>query len=156
MPHPIRLATLDDIRRALDLALRVFMEFEAPDYPPGAEENWRAQIGAKAVDPDMYLSGRRLLFVALDGDRVVGMAESRETGHIAMLFVDGAYHRRGVATALTNEMVDALKTRGFNEVTVNASPYGLPFYRHFGFRPTGPEQQKDSFIFTPMVYEQTR
>ena len=88
------------------------------------------------------------MYVALDGDKIVG----RGSGYVSMLFVDGSYHRRGIATALMGTMVCELKLRGFNKITVNSSPYGLPFYRHFGFAPTGPGQKKDGFIFTPMEY----
>ncbi|MCL2342628.1 MAG: GNAT family N-acetyltransferase [Firmicutes bacterium] len=147
-----RTAAPADIRPAFDLALRVFMEFEAPDYGPEGTNSFRRDVEAKAENLDLYLSGKRLLFVALDGETVVGMAESNEAGHVAELFVDGAYHRRGIATELMNMSVCALKLRGCDRIGVNSSPHGLPFYLNYGFQPTDTEQRKDGFIFTPMEY----
>lgn len=38
------------------------------------------------------------------------------------------------------------------ELTLNSSPYGLPFYRRLGFVPQSGEQEKDGIRFTPMKY----
>ena len=53
---------------------------------------------------------------------------------------------------MMEQMICLLKLRGSNKITLNSSPYGLPFYQHFGFITTDSEQHKDGFIFTPMVY----
>ena len=37
-------------------------------------------------------------------------------------------------------------------VTLNSSPYGLPFYEALGFVPTGKEQTVNGIRFTPMKY----
>ena len=147
-----RKATADDIQPAFELALRVFMEYEAPDYGQEGENHFCEDAEAKMANPDLYLSGKRLLFIALDGEKIIGMIESREIGHVAMLFVDGTYHRQGIATALMDTMICALKLRGYDHIGVNSSPYGLPFYLQYGFKPIDVEQHKDGFIFTPMEY----
>ena len=41
---------------------------------------------------------------------------------------------------------------GKQRMTVNASPYGVPFYHRIGFRDLGPEKQQDGIIYTPMEY----
>ncbi|MDR0951847.1 MAG: GNAT family N-acetyltransferase [Oscillospiraceae bacterium] len=69
-----------------------------------------------------------------------------------MLFVDGQYHRKGIATALMNEMVNALKAEGITRITLNSSPYGIPFYERYGFKATDCVQHKDGLIFTPMEF----
>lgn len=69
-----------------------------------------------------------------------------------MVFVDKAYHSQGVATAIMEKMVVSLKLQGFEKITINSSPYGLPFYHKFGFIDIYSEQKKDGFIFTPMQY----
>ena len=38
------------------------------------------------------------------------------------------------------------------EITLNASPYGKPFYLHLGFVPQSDEQEVDGIRFTPMKY----
>jgi hypothetical protein len=48
-----------------------------PDYKPEALENFKRGMDV----------GR--LFVASDGDRIIGLINERRNGHISMLFVDG-------------------------------------------------------------------
>jgi ribosomal protein S18 acetylase RimI-like enzyme len=138
--YTIRQALAEDISPALDLALNVFIEYEMPDYEPEALENFKRGM----------VVGR--LFVALDGDRIIGLINERRNGHISMLFVDGRYHRKGIATALMKEMVGALKDEGITRITLNSSPYGMAFYEHYGFKATDCVQHVDGFIFTPMEY----
>ncbi|MCL2885081.1 MAG: GNAT family N-acetyltransferase [Oscillospiraceae bacterium] len=152
MSYTIHPAAPEDIRPALDLALRIFAKYEAPDYPSGAIEQFKADCVENEDYIDNYISGRHLMFVALDNQKIIGIVCERGDGHISMLFVDGAYHRRGIATALMRQMVCELKLRGFDKITVNSSPYGLPFYQYFGFTSTASEQRENSFIFIPMAY----
>ena len=44
----------------------------------------------------MFLIGEYLLFVALDGEKIVGLISLRNGNHIWLLFVDEEYHRRGI------------------------------------------------------------
>lgn len=147
-----RRVTPEDVRPALDLALKVFMEFEAPDYEPEAVMNFKHDV----VENEGYIKavneGKRLMFIALNGSEIVGVVGERDKGHISILFVDGSYHRRGIATELMNHIVCELKLRKFDRITLNSSPYGLPFYKSFGFVSIDAEQKLNGFIFTPMEY----
>jgi ribosomal protein S18 acetylase RimI-like enzyme len=153
MPYTIRRANPEDVRPALDLALRVFMEFEAPIYDPEATTHFKEDIVYNETFIQRWESGENAMFVALDGNTMVGViGEKWNSGHINLLFVDGDHHRRGIATALTDHMVCDLKQRGFAKMTLFSSPYGFPFYEHYGFVATGSEQKADGFIFIPMEY----
>jgi 8-oxo-dGTP pyrophosphatase MutT (NUDIX family) len=93
------------------------------------------------------------MFVALDDDGVVGViAEKWGNGLINLLYVDGAYHRQGIATALMSLMVCELKLRKFDKITLLSSACALPFYQHYGFKPTDSEKRQGGFVFTPMEY----
>lgn len=74
--------------------------------------------------------------------------------HINLLFTKKAYHRQGVATALFQyALADLLRENpSLREITLNASPYGKPFYLHLGFVPQSDEQEVDGIRFTPMKY----
>ncbi|MHC1694093.1 MAG: GNAT family N-acetyltransferase [Eubacteriales bacterium] len=147
-----RKAKCEDVYPALDLALHVFMEFEAPQYEYKAVESLQADIALKKSKSHIYIDGNRPLFVALDGRRIVGMIDARESGHIQSLYVYGSYHHKGIATELMNHMICELKLRGIDRITLDSSPNGLPFYKHYGFMPNDKEQKRDGFIFTPMEY----
>lgn len=147
-----RKAKPEDIYPAFELALQVFMEFEAPDYEQDAVVKFKSDCIDNEEYINNYVTGKHLMYVALEDNKIVGLVNERGNGHISMLFVDGLHHRQGIATTLMNYIICELKLRGFDKITLNSSPYGLPFYKHYGFKSTDTEQKKDGFIFTPMEY----
>ena len=152
MNYQIRQATTDDINPALELAFRVFMKCDATDYGPEHTERMRLSMEDRIANPDYYLPGNRLMFVALDGNKVIGMIETYGNNRISLMFVDCDYQRQGVATKLMTRMVCELKKRGFNEVVLNSSPNGLLFYKSFGFSVIESEKNANTPWKTPMVY----
>ncbi|MBO6052784.1 MAG: GNAT family N-acetyltransferase [Clostridia bacterium] len=129
---------------ALALAWKVFSVYESPDYPPEGTEEFRKTLS----DAD-YLAGLRY-YGAFDGERLVGLLAIREAKrHICFFFVDGDYHRRGIGTNLFRRMREDYP---HEPITLNSSPYGLPFYRALGFVPIGEEQTVRGIRFTPMIF----
>ena len=149
LPVAIRPALPGDVRPALDFAQRIFEEYVLPGFGPptiervGLHGDTEEQIRA-------YQEGRWAMFVALAGERIVGMAYERDGCHIRKLYVDGAWHRRGIATGLMDAIVQSM---GAGRVTLNSSRYALRFYENYGFTPTDTEQNKDGFVFTPMAFD---
>lgn len=94
MTYTIRKATADDICLALDLALRVFMKFEAPDYEIGAVDKFKADCIENIDYINNYRTEKHLMLIAFDGDKIIGVINERGNGHISMVFVDDAYHRQ--------------------------------------------------------------
>ncbi|MDR0897575.1 MAG: GNAT family N-acetyltransferase [Oscillospiraceae bacterium] len=153
MDYDIRRARAEEVRPALEMAYRVFEVYEAPDYAPEAAARFRADVVENEAAIRNWASGGNTMFIALDGEKIIGViGEKGGNGHINIVFVDGAYHRRGIATALMQAMVGDLQSRGFERVTLFSSPYGVPFYRHFGFIPTGEMHESDGFLIQPMAY----
>lgn len=136
----------EETEAALRLAWKVFIEYESPDYAPEGTDEFR-----KALNDEKYLSGIRY-YGAFDAERLVGILGIREEkAHICFFFVDGAYHRRGIGTRLFERMREDFADR---TITLNSSPYGLPFYRALGFTPTDKEQTINGIRFTPMVFSE--
>ena len=130
---------------ALSLAWKVFLEYEAPDYSEAGTEEFY-----KALHDEEYLAGIEY-FGAFDGDELVGMVGIRkEKCHLCFCFVDGKYHRLGIGTRLFSCMKAEYEGKA---ITVNSSPYGLPFYKTLGFHETDAEQTVNGIRFTPMVFE---
>ena len=122
-----RKASADDVRPALDLALRVFLAFEAAEYEPEATRRFEADIVNNKAAVQNWERGTNSMYIAMDVDKIVGViGEKWGNGHINLLFVDGQYHRAGIATELMNRMICDLKLRGFNKITLFSSRYGLP------------------------------
>lgn len=135
-----------ELEAALSLAWRVFSEYESPDYSPEGTEEFR-----KCLHDENYLAGIEY-YGAFDGERLVGLLGIRpDRCHICFFFVDGEYHRRGIGTRLFGRM---LEDRPGRNITLNSSPYGLPFYKRLGLIPVTAEQTVNGIRFTPMVYRQ--
>jgi|LSQX01.1.fsa_nt_gb 4-methyl-5(b-hydroxyethyl)-thiazole monophosphate biosynthesis len=148
-----RKATIDDVRPALDLALKVFIEFEADEYEPEAVQRFKDDIVYNDIAIQNWEIGKNAMYVACIADKIIGVVGERAgNGHISILFVEGQYHRRGIASELMNYIICDLKMRGFDKITLFSSPYALPFYRKYGFSVTDVVQYKNGFIFTPMEY----
>ena len=140
----IRRLAEEEIPAALELAWRVFSAYESPVYTPEGTEEFRKSIHAPA-----YLAGISY-YGAFDGPRMIGIVGIRpEKRHICFFFVEGAYHRQGIGT----RMFAAVKADFPGQrITLNASPYGLPFYKALGLRAAEAEQTVNGIRFTPMVY----
>ena len=141
----IRILAEDETDTALALAWKVFTEYESPDYAPEGTEEFR-----KTLENGAYLAGLRY-YGAFDGERLIGLLAIRvRQRHICFFFVDGEYHRRGIGTKLFKRMQEDFPSKS---ITLNSSPYGLPFYKALGFTATDSEQTVNGIRFTPMEHK---
>ena len=151
----IRKITGSEVESAMDLALEVFMQFEAPEYPPEGVETFKKDI----VENPEYLENARQgicpIYGAFDGDKIVALMGMRSNRtHINLVFTKKEYHRRGIARAIFQHLLnDVLQENpALEALTLNSSPYGLPFYLAIGFIPLSGEQEMNGIRYTPMKY----
>lgn len=144
-----------EVEQAMSLALEVFMQFEAPDYKPSGVETFKRDIIENIDYLQNVKRGICPIYGAFDGKNLVSIIgmKSNKT-HINLVFTKKEYHRRGIATAVFNYLLeDVLKENPMlQELTLNSSPYGLPFYLHLGFIPLSAEKEINGIRFTPMKY----
>lgn len=134
----------NEITTALSLAWKVFSEYESPDYSAGGTEEFR-----NCLRDEKYLTGIEY-YGAFNRDILVGMVSIRkEKCHICFFFIDGKYHRIGTGTRLFKRMSEDYSEK---IITLNSSPYGLPFYKSLGFTETDSEQTVNGIRFTPMKH----
>jgi ribosomal protein S18 acetylase RimI-like enzyme len=129
----IRLGTPAD----LPAASRVFHDASLSNE--GDRENLLAHPEYLVLGTEGLAGGRT--YVVEQDSKLVGFATWAETpGGVELddLFVDPAYMRRGIATALVRHIVDVLRARGVRRLEVVASVYALDFYRAAGFVGCGP------------------
>ena len=140
----IRKLSAEERSTALDLAWRVFSEYESPDYSKEGIEEFK-----KCLHDEEYLAGIEY-YGAFDGNRLVGLVGIRsDRKHICFFFVDGKYHRQGIGTRLFKAVRQEYPDQ---TITLNSSPYGVPFYHALGFEDTDKEQTVNGIQFTPMRY----
>ena len=155
MSLEIRRLRTDEVDAALDLALTTFIEFEAPDYGPEGVSTFRRDIVDNAAFRAACMNGENRMWGAVDGSRIVGLMAMRGKSHIVLVFTHRDYHRRGVASGILRQLLADVRAQqpDLRRITLNSSPYGLPFYLHAGFTPAGSEQTINGIRFTPMFYD---
>lgn len=89
-------------------------------------------------------SGRHVMFLACEGDDVVGstyglLTREEGVGRVGGMWVDAAWRRRGVERALLQEVFRWARGQNLHKLGLWApahSPAALALYRHAGFRET--------------------
>ena len=155
MHYELRRLRPDEVDAALTLAMETFLEFEAPDYGPEGVATFRRDI---VDNPDFRAAcvrGENRMWGALDGERIVGLMGMRGASHIVLVFTHRDYQRQGVASAILRQLLNDVRAENpeLRRLTLNSSPYGLPFYLHAGFKPADVERTINGIRFTAMVYD---
>ena len=151
----IRKIFSNEVEEAMELALEVFMQFEAPDYGDAGVDNFKRDIVENPTFIDNAKKGLCPIYSEFDGDKMVALIGMRSSKtHINLVFTKKEYHRKGIATAIFKFLLNDLlnENPSLNELTLNSSPYGLPFYISLGFIPLSEEQEINGIRFTPMKY----
>ena len=81
------------------------------------------------------------------------MIEMREMKHVSMLFVDKAFHMKGIGKELFQAALERIKSedRSPEMLTVNSSRFAIPFYESLGFVRSGEEKVIHGVIHIPMA-----
>jgi ribosomal protein S18 acetylase RimI-like enzyme len=141
----------DEAQEVSDLAMRAFDAFVGHEF---SEEGVASYAEYAAADALRARHGHdHFTLVARVDGALAGMIELRHGEHLSMLFVDAAFHRRGIGRNLYDAALERLRREapGLREITVNASRYGVPIYERLGFVVTGEEQTVNGITFVPMT-----
>lgn len=137
---------------AMQLVWRIFLEFNAEGYTSEGVYNFY-QFITDDVLYMMFKQGEYVIFGCFDDDIIRGVISVRNKNHISLLFVDGDFHRQGIAERLVKELCNYVREEGGQfYVTVNSSPYAVEFYHKIGFKNIGKTQKSNGIIFTPMRF----
>lgn len=147
--YEIREAKLDEWEEAMALAWRTFQKFEAHEYSPEGVKNFLDFISDNTLRK-MFKIHEYHLWVALDGNQIIGLISLRSGKLISLLFVDEKYHNRGVGRALMETLWDYLRENKVYTCIVRSSPYAVGFYHKLGFVDLDKEQVDAGIRFTPM------
>lgn len=106
----------------VDLVLRVFTEFVAPRYSQEGVAEFKKFVCANAL-AGRFVAGN-LFLLAESGQRIIGVIEMRKDSHIALLFVEKSFQRRGIARELLRKSIEICAKRNpdIQRITVNSSP----------------------------------
>lgn len=150
----IRKVSENELNQALDLVYKVFMEFEAPDYPAEGVESFVNDIIKNEGFKEGCIIGKFRMYGAFDADNIVGIMTMRKESHVMLAFVDAERHKQGVGRKLFEHILNeiVLDNPTITDITVNSSPYAVGFYKKLGFIETDDLQEKHGIRFVPMSY----
>ena len=141
VPYEVRWARTEEWRPVMRMIWRTFMKFEGKDYSEEGIRNFFNFITGKELYT-LFLRGEYRLMVALDEGNIIGAGSVRSRNHLSLLFVDEAYHRRGVGSTILEKLCEYLRTEeGERYMSLQAAPYAVNFYRKQGFRTVRPEME---------------
>lgn len=149
-PYEIRWAYEQEWDSAMAMVWKTFLKFEGPDYTEEGIQQFRDFISDEQLHT-AFLRGTYQMLVALDAGKVIGVATVRYCNCVSLLFVDEAYHKKGIGRALMCTLCRYLKEEaGERFVALKAAPYAVNFYRKLGFRAIRPEEEISGIRVTSM------
>lgn len=143
----IKKIEFEKLDNAIKLTWKTFLEYEAPDYTQEGIEEFR-----KTINNKQWISSREF-YGAYEGDDLLGLIATKDKSHIALFFVDGKHHRKGIGRKLFEKVVAENDKDYF---TVNSSPYAKEIYEHLGFDCNDGVQCINGLKFYPMTMKVKR
>lgn len=139
-----------------NLVAKSFNEFIAPEFSDeGIEEFFKYSNPRefKKRSESGYFS-----MVAKSQDKLAGMIEVKGDSHISMLYVDRAFHRKGIAKILVKQALERISSEKniSGDITVNSSRYAVPFYERLGFLQFEEEKSIYGVIHIPMIVKYSK
>jgi len=129
MDCTIRSAREEDADEISAVILRALRETNAKDYTDEIIERVERSFSPAAV---LQLIGKRSVFVATIGPRVVGTA-SLDGGVVRTVFVAPDVQARGIGKLLMAEIERTARERNISSLTVPSSVTAEAFYARLGF-----------------------
>ncbi|MGN1270237.1 MAG: GNAT family N-acetyltransferase [Clostridia bacterium] len=129
---------------AIELAWKVFQEYEGSDYSKEGIESFYNSIHSEEYIKQLEIFG------AFKNEKLVGIIATRNNGnHIALFFVKGEEQNKGIGKKLFQRIC---LENSSGKITVNSSPYAVEIYHHLGFINTDNEKITDGIRYTPMEF----
>lgn len=130
-PIAIREAGGPDLTAILTLFEQTILSVNAKDYSPAQVKVWTGSV----VQKDRWLRkiAEQYFILALLNNEPAGFASLTQTGYLDFLYVSKDHQRRGVATALYNELETYAKRLALTCLETDASITAKSFFEKQGF-----------------------
>lgn len=113
----------------------------AKDYTKEQLDVWATgQVDLKAWN---QLLQEHFSIVAVDNDIIVGFGDIDETGYLDHLFVHADYQGKGIATAICDQLEQAVQ----GDITTHASITAKPFFEKRGYMAVKQQQVERQGVF---------
>jgi GNAT superfamily N-acetyltransferase len=145
----IRNATAEDAEAISTLIKSVAHYFTLHPAGLGAE-TFLQSIEPEAIQGYITAPNFRY-YIGLVEHQLAGVVAVRDTTHLYHLFVGQPFQGRSLSRELWQHAKEAAIAAGNHcGFTVNSTPYAVPVYERFGFKPSGPRVETHGIAFVPM------
>lgn len=146
----IERANINDIEEISDLVKRIYLKYNSKIDTEEGIKNILIFISAENMRLRFFIEGALMLVARDENKKIIGVIELRNFEHISLFFVDDKYFKLGIGKKLFEE---AKNIFGAEKYSVNASDYGLEFYKKLGFiQITDSIKIEKGVHFYPMIY----
>lgn len=137
----IRKYQASDCKELADLFYNTVHIVNAKDYTKEQLNVW----ATKQVDLEKWNKSLQEHFsvVALDNETIIGFGDIDKTGYLDRLFVHANYQKKGIATALCNQLEQAVQ----GDITTHAPITAKPFFEKRGYKLVKEQQVERQGIF---------
>jgi len=150
MEYLIKKMHFEELDKAFTLIWNTFLEFVAQDFSKEGIDTFRCDFIENKDFKDRFKNGNQIMYGAHLKDKLVGVVSISTNNHVSCVFIDKDYHRNGIATILFKRIISELKENQVEKISLNASPYALPFYHSIGFKDLDVQQDFHGMLYTPM------
>jgi GNAT superfamily N-acetyltransferase len=151
MEYLIRKMYYEELDKAFKLIWNTFLEFVAQDFSKEGIDTFRCDFIENKDFKDRFKNGNQIMYGGYSKEKLVGVVSISTNNHVSCVFIDKHYHRNGIATILFNQIFSELKEKQVEKISLNASPYAVPFYHAIGFKDLDGQQTFHGMLYTPMV-----
>ncbi|MGB3364498.1 MAG: GNAT family N-acetyltransferase [Thermodesulfobacteriota bacterium] len=139
-----------------NLVARSFNEFIATEFSEEGVEEFFEYANPRAFKK--RLETGYLAMVSETDSKLAGVIELKGYNHISMLYVDKAFHKKGVAKELIRVALEEASSNysSHDDITVNSSRYAVPFYEKLGFIQIEEEKTIYGVIHIPMIVKYSK
>ncbi|WP_055072113.1 GNAT family N-acetyltransferase [Clostridium massiliamazoniense] len=125
----IRNYNSEDCNNLAELFYNTVHSVNAKDYSEEQLNVWATE----KLDLDQWNNSflEHFTVVAVEDDIIVGFGDIDKTGYLDRLFVHKDYQRRGIATAICNELEKVINR---SKITTHASITARPFFEKRGYK----------------------
>ena len=140
-----------DCKEVTELFFNTVHIINAKDYTKEQLDVWATgQVVLEKWDQSLQ---EHYSVVAVENDVIVGFGDIDSTGYLDRLFVHADYQGRGIATAICNQLEQAVPGR----ITTHASITAKPFFEKRGYKVIKEQKVERQGIFlTNFVMEKDR
>ncbi len=146
-----RTGLIADAKIVSDLIMLFAKDFSI--NPDGSGAEVFHQSVSEAAERTYLADSRYHFILAMQGGMLAGFIAMRDLGHLFHLFVNPAFQRQKLATALWQRARHYAVAQGHStSFTVNSSLNAIPVYEGFGFKAKGQIVAMHGITFLPMQF----